>query len=65
MLRIKRVPTVVSNYQKEEAGEAARPTGGGCGHSCLKQCCIQGTYYIHILLRNSLNFFILRSLHAI
>ncbi|KAI4306127.1 hypothetical protein L6164_029434 [Bauhinia variegata] len=40
MLRIKRVPTVVSNYQKEEAGEAARPVGG-CGRDCLKSCCIQ------------------------
>ncbi|KAF7815854.1 GDP-L-galactose phosphorylase 1 [Senna tora] len=40
MLRIKRVPTVVSNYQKEEAGEAARPVGG-CGRNCLKNCCIE------------------------
>ncbi|XP_061342196.1 GDP-L-galactose phosphorylase 1-like [Gastrolobium bilobum] len=40
MLRIKRVPTVVSNYQKEEAGEAARRVGG-CGRNCLKNCCIQ------------------------
>ncbi|KAJ1389546.1 GDP-L-galactose phosphorylase [Sesbania bispinosa] len=40
MLKIKRVPTVVSNYQKEEAGEAARPVGG-CGRNCLKSCCIQ------------------------
>lgn len=42
MLRIKRVPTVVSNYQKEEAGEAARRVGGGCGRNCLKSCCIEG-----------------------
>ena len=41
MLSIKRVPTVVSNYQKEEAGEATRPVGG-CGRNCLKNCCIQG-----------------------
>ena len=40
MLRIKRVPTVVSNYQKEEGGEATRPVGG-CGRNCLKSCCIQ------------------------
>lgn len=39
MLSIKRVPTVVSNYQKEETGEAA---AGGCGRNCLKSCCIQG-----------------------
>jgi GDP-L-galactose phosphorylase len=42
MLKIKRVPTVVSNYQKEEAGDAPR-TVGGCGRNCLKACCIQGT----------------------
>lgn len=43
MLKIKRVPTVVSNYQKEEVGEAAPRTVGGCGRNCLKSCCIQGT----------------------
>lgn len=41
MLKIKRVPTVVSNYQKEEVGEAAPRTVGGCGRNCLKSCCIQ------------------------
>ncbi|KAG2682355.1 hypothetical protein I3760_11G187600 [Carya illinoinensis] len=41
MLRIKRVPTVVSNYQKEEAEDVAR-RGGGCGRNCLNKCCIQG-----------------------
>lgn len=41
MLKIKRVPTVVSNYQKEEGSEAPR-TVGGCGRNCLKACCIQG-----------------------
>ncbi|XP_057429793.1 GDP-L-galactose phosphorylase 1-like [Lotus japonicus] len=41
MLSIKRVPTVVSNYQKDEAGEADAPVGG-CGRNCLKSCCIQG-----------------------
>ncbi|XP_004491414.1 GDP-L-galactose phosphorylase 1 [Cicer arietinum] len=40
MLKIKRVPTVVSNYQKEEVGEAPRSVGG-CGRNCLKACCIQ------------------------
>nr|KYP73429.1 UPF0580 protein C15orf58 isogeny [Cajanus cajan] len=39
MLKIKRVPTVVSNYQKDEAAEPARPVGG-CGRKCLKACCI-------------------------
>jgi len=38
MLRIKRVPTVVSNYQKEESEDA----GGGCGRNCLQKCCIPG-----------------------
>lgn len=42
MLSIKRVPTVVSNYQKEETGEAA---AGGCGRNCLKSCCIQGGFF--------------------
>ncbi|KAA8523644.1 hypothetical protein F0562_010067 [Nyssa sinensis] len=41
MLRIRRVPTVVSNYQKEEAEEGARQ-GGGCGRNCLNKCCILG-----------------------
>ncbi|XP_024966382.1 GDP-L-galactose phosphorylase 2-like isoform X1 [Cynara cardunculus var. scolymus] len=38
MLRIKRVPTILSNYQKEEAedGGATR----GCGRNCLRNCCI-------------------------
>ncbi|KAE9598485.1 hypothetical protein Lal_00027056 [Lupinus albus] len=40
MLKIKRVPTVVSNYQKEEGDEAARHVSG-CGKNCLKSCCIQ------------------------
>ncbi|XWS51829.1 hypothetical protein CRYUN_Cryun11dG0016000 [Craigia yunnanensis] len=41
MLRIKRVPTVVSNYQKDEAEETARRSGG-CGKNCLRSCCIPG-----------------------
>ncbi|CAH1451006.1 unnamed protein product [Lactuca virosa] len=38
MLRIKRVPTILSNYQKEgvEEGGAAR----GCGRNCLRNCCL-------------------------
>ncbi|XP_058788154.1 GDP-L-galactose phosphorylase 1-like [Vicia villosa] len=36
MLSIKRVPTVVSNYQKDEGDSV-----GGCGRNCLKSCCIQ------------------------
>ncbi|KAE8654217.1 GDP-L-galactose phosphorylase 1 [Hibiscus syriacus] len=39
MLRIKRVPTVVSNHQKDETEETARRSGG-CGNNCLRSCCI-------------------------
>lgn len=53
MLRIKRVPTVVSNYQKEEADEAARHVSG-CGKNCQKSCCIQGINFLffglHVLI---------------
>lgn len=35
MLSIKRVPTVLSNYQEENAGEPL-----GCGRSCLGKCCL-------------------------
>ncbi|XP_010449106.1 PREDICTED: GDP-L-galactose phosphorylase 2 isoform X2 [Camelina sativa] len=37
LLKIKRVPTVVSNYQKDETVEE-----GGCGRNCLSKCCIDG-----------------------
>uniref|UniRef100_A0A1J3FFY8 GDP-L-galactose phosphorylase 1 n=1 Tax=Noccaea caerulescens TaxID=107243 RepID=A0A1J3FFY8_NOCCA len=38
MLKIKRVPTVVSNYQKDEAADESV----GCGRNCLGACCING-----------------------
>ncbi|KAL5729871.1 GDP-L-galactose/GDP-D-glucose: hexose 1-phosphate guanylyltransferase [Ranunculus cassubicifolius] len=41
MLRIKRVPTVVSNYQKDSEDDAGRFTGG-CGRNCLRECCLPG-----------------------
>ncbi|KZV44491.1 GDP-L-galactose phosphorylase 1 [Dorcoceras hygrometricum] len=41
MLRIKRVPTVVSNYQKEEMEDGSRHAGG-CGRNCLRSCCLPG-----------------------
>ncbi|KAL2495883.1 GDP-L-galactose phosphorylase 1 [Forsythia ovata] len=41
MLRIKRVPTVVSNFQKEEAEEDSRHAGG-CGRNCFRSCCLPG-----------------------
>lgn len=36
-LTIKRVPTIVSNYQEEAAAERPR---GGCGKNCLGDCCL-------------------------
>ncbi|KAF3533623.1 hypothetical protein DY000_02038510 [Brassica cretica] len=38
MLKIKRVPTVVSNYQKDESADESV----GCGRNCLGACCING-----------------------
>ncbi|GFP79100.1 gdp-l-galactose phosphorylase 1 [Phtheirospermum japonicum] len=38
---IKRVPTVVSNYQKEEAENGAHHATG-CGRNCLRSCCLPG-----------------------
>ncbi|KAJ6797286.1 GDP-L-galactose phosphorylase 1-like [Iris pallida] len=37
LLTIKRVPTVVSNYQEDAPAAAA---GGGCGRNCLGKCCL-------------------------
>ncbi|KAM7280213.1 hypothetical protein ACFE04_007347 [Oxalis oulophora] len=42
MLKIKRVPTVVSNYQKDDGEDGSRRPRGGCGKNCLNSCCIQG-----------------------
>ncbi|KAK9272712.1 hypothetical protein L1049_003089 [Liquidambar formosana] len=39
MLTIKRVPTVVSNYQEEEEEEEVSETLG-CGRNCLGDCCL-------------------------
>lgn len=47
MLKIKRVPTVVSNFQKEEGEEPRRV--GGCGRNCLQACCIEGMFLSLIL----------------
>ncbi|KAL6543144.1 Phosphate metabolism transcription protein [Orobanche hederae] len=43
MLRIKRVPTVVSNYQKEEAEDGGARHAIGCGRNCLRSCCLPGS----------------------
>ncbi|KAL3636978.1 Phosphate metabolism transcription protein [Castilleja foliolosa] len=40
-LRLKRVPTVVYNYQKEE-GEDGPHLAAGCGRNCLRSCCLTG-----------------------
>lgn len=41
MLKIKRVPTLVSNFQKDEDEIGAR--GVGCGRNCLRNCCLPGS----------------------
>nr|XP_043618779.1 GDP-L-galactose phosphorylase 1-like [Erigeron canadensis] len=41
MLRIKRVPTILSNYQKDDSEEGGGG-GGGCGRNCLRKCCLPG-----------------------
>lgn len=41
ILSIKRVPTVVSNYQKDEVDEGGR-AATGCGRNCLRSCCLPG-----------------------
>ncbi|XP_013714674.2 GDP-L-galactose phosphorylase 2-like [Brassica napus] len=38
LLKIKRVPTVVSNHQKDETAEEEE--GEGCGRNILSKCCI-------------------------
>ncbi|XP_076914877.1 GDP-L-galactose phosphorylase 2-like [Bidens hawaiensis] len=41
MLRIKRVATVLSNYQKDEAEDGGLVRG--CGRNCLRKCCLPGS----------------------
>jgi len=40
MLTIKRVPTVVSNYQEDGGAGAGERPRGGCGRNCLGDCCL-------------------------
>nr|CAD1818181.1 unnamed protein product [Ananas comosus var. bracteatus] len=40
MLTIKRVPTVVSNYQEDTVDDAGAAEPVGCGRSCLGRCCL-------------------------
>lgn len=41
-LTIKRVPTVVSNYQEDAAATAGERPRAGCGRDCLGDCCLPG-----------------------
>ncbi|PWA56833.1 GDP-D-glucose phosphorylase 1 [Artemisia annua] len=41
MLRIKRVATILSNYQKDEGDDSGGPRG--CGRNCLRKCCLPGS----------------------
>ncbi|KAI3451834.1 hypothetical protein Pfo_008499 [Paulownia fortunei] len=40
MLTIKRVPTVVSNYQENASSEDLKSKAQGCGRNCLGNCCL-------------------------
>ncbi|KAK4416418.1 GDP-L-galactose phosphorylase 1 [Sesamum alatum] len=40
MLTIKRVPTVVSNYQENGSSEDLKSKAHGCGRNCLGNCCL-------------------------
>lgn len=40
-LTIKRVPTVLSNYQEEDGGAGEN---FGCGRNCLGKCCLLGEF---------------------
>jgi len=39
-LTIKRIPTVLSNYQEEQEGNASSNAINGCGRNCLGKCCL-------------------------
>ncbi|KAL6573126.1 Phosphate metabolism transcription protein [Orobanche hederae] len=40
MLTIKRVPTVVSNYQENASSDDLKAKAEGCGRNCLRKCCL-------------------------
>ncbi|CAH9122368.1 unnamed protein product [Cuscuta epithymum] len=42
ILKIKRVPTIVSNFQKEDCEEGSI-RASGCGRNCLRDCCLPGS----------------------
>lgn len=51
MLTIKRVPTVLSNYQ-DDANTSSNSDGNtqngaqGCGRNCLGKCCLPGMFLL-------------------
>lgn len=47
MLTIKRVPTVVSNYQQEDDSDQGSLLG--CGRNCLGQCCLPGMCFLWLI----------------
>lgn len=49
MLTIKRVPTLVSNYQEDDASQDNVTLG--CGRNCLGKCCLPGTFSLLLLFR--------------
>ncbi|GER28249.1 GDP-L-galactose phosphorylase 1 [Striga asiatica] len=40
MLTIKKVPTVVSNYQENASSDDLKAKAEGCGRNCLRKCCL-------------------------
>lgn len=52
-LTIKRVATVVSNYQENASAEDLKSLTKGCGRNCLGNCCLPGTCSrcLYMLLR--------------
>lgn len=41
-LTIKRVATVLSNYQENASSEDLKTVAQGCGRNCLGSCCLPG-----------------------
>lgn len=49
MLTIRRVPTVVSNYQEENGengDDGEQKEIKGCGQNCLGNCCLPSTHFL-------------------
>lgn len=50
MLTIKRVPTVLSNYQENASSEDLESKARGCDRNCLGKCCFPGIFLHFSLL---------------